>query len=171
MKKILFIILLLATTKTFAQQTKGDLSLTFAGTYTHFKDFGFGQIFGKAGYMITDHIEVGGKPTIMLGTGYSGGGLGAYGTYNFITSDVKLVPYAGAELSFLSIKVEGMKAFTQTNLGIYGGSKYFVTEKLNIDAGLNISTNLSNSVDMDLGTIVTFQVGLGFVIGKLTSGQ
>jgi hypothetical protein len=171
MKKVLILFLLFAATQSFAQQTKGDVSLTFAGTYTSFEGVGFGQIFGKAGYMVTDRIEAGGKPTILLGTGFSGGGLGVFGTYNFLTKDVKLVPYAGAELSFLSIKTEGSDAFSQTNLGLYGGAKYFVTEQLNIDAGLNLSTNLSNSVDADLGTIVTFQIGIGFVIGKLTTGQ
>ena len=172
MKKIILMVVTLSAlscTGVFAQQEKGDLAVTFSGTFTAYKGFSYGQIFGKVGYFVTKNVEVGAKPQILLGKGFSGGGLGVYGTYNFLTADAKLVPYAGMELSFLTIKAGGESSLSQTNLGLYGGSKYFVTERMNIDAGMNLSFNIANNSDVNLGTIFTFQVGIGFILGKLTS--
>jgi hypothetical protein len=169
MKKNLVVILVAISSAAFGQQKKGDINVTFSGTYTGNKQFSIGQVFAKGGYFITDHIEAGLKPQFMFGDGFSGGGLGVYSTYNFLTKDAKLVPYAGAELNYSSISAGGGDSgkISQTNFGVYGGSKYFITENLNVDAGLNFSFNLASDPDIDLGTIFQFQVGVGFIIGNL----
>jgi hypothetical protein len=173
MKKILLAgMVVCMSVASFAQQKKGDINVTFSGTYTSNKAFSFGQIFAKGGYFITDHVEAGLKPQIMFGDGFSGFGLGAYSTYNFLTKDAKLVPYAGAELNYSSLSAGGEDAkLTQTNMGLYGGSKYFITENLNVDAGLNLSFNLGSNPDTDLGTIFQFQVGVGFIIGNIKKAE
>jgi hypothetical protein len=166
MKKIIVLALIVISTTAFAQQEKGDLNVTFSGTYMSYSGFNFGQVYGKAGYYITKSIEVGAKPQLLFGKGFTGFGFGGYGTYNFLTADAKLVPYAGAELSYFTVA-----SLSQTNLGIYGGSKYFLTERLNVDAGLNLAFNLANNSDVNLGTIFQFQVGVGFILGNLNKKE
>jgi hypothetical protein len=174
MKKSLALALLILTTGTvaYSQQDKGDVNVAFSGTYTSNKLYSFGQIFIKGGYFVTKNIEAGIKPQFLFGDGFSGSGVGLYGTYNFLTKDAKLVPYAGLEINHSSLKSGGggeeSGKMKQTNMGLYGGSKYFITESLNVDAGLNLSFNLaSNPSEMDLGTIFQFQVGVGFIVGNV----
>jgi hypothetical protein len=173
MKKSLVVALLIlvAGTTAYSQQDKGDVNVTFSGTYTSNKLYSFGQIFIKGGYFVTKNIEAGIKPQLLFGDGFSGTGVGLYGTYNFLTKDAKLVPYAGAEINHSSLKSGGGEEsgkMKQTNMGLYGGSKYFITESLNVDAGMNFSFNLaSNPSEMDLGMIFQFQVGVGFIVGNV----
>jgi hypothetical protein len=166
---LIFCVLLLTFSPAFAQQEKGDITVTFGGNYTKTKDMGMGTLFGKGGYFVTDNIEVGGKPTLFLAEGVTSFTMGLYGAYNFITSDAKLVPYAGAELVLNSVKIESLDGLSRTDFGIYGGSKYFLTEALNVDVGLNYTFNLSNNYGegVDIGGTFTFQFGVGFIIGNL----
>lgn len=140
-----------------AQVEKGDVNLTFNASYTSFSGSGFGVISGKAGYFVTQNVEAGVTPQILIGDGFSAFGTGIYGTYNFLTADAKLLPYVGGAFSFLA------GDFESTALGAYAGTKYFINEKINVDGGLNLSTNLGEGG----GTVITFQVGIGFILGKL----
>lgn len=159
MKKLLLIALLLISAVAYSQVEKGDKNLTFAGFFASADEVKIGQINAKFGYFITQHIEAGVKPLIMFSSDDTSAGIGFYGTYNFLTQDGKLLPYAGAELSFLPVLDE-----TLTTLGLNGGAKYFITETLNIDAGINLQQSLSG--DIYDGSIFIFQVGIGFILGK-----
>lgn len=171
MKKalIVFATMVLLSSASFAQQEKGDISLTFGGSYTKTDFMGMGTLFAKGGYLVTDNIEVGARPQLMLAEGVSSITMGLYGTYNFLTSDGKLVPYAGGELTLNSISGDNFDALSRTDFGLYGGAKYFLNESVNIDAGLNYSFNLSNNYGegADIGGIFLFQFGVGFIIGNL----
>ena len=167
MKKILLVGLLLISTVAFSQVEKGDVSLTFNGSYLSSDDFSFGLFSAKLGRFFTDNIEAGVTPQLQLGEGFSAFGLGAYGTYNILTSDAKLLPYLGGSLNIFTSSIEGADSFSKTDAGFYGGTKYFLTESLNIDANMNYTFNIANSVDADLGGTFMFNIGVGFIIGKL----
>lgn len=164
MKIIFLIAILLVSGFAFSQVEKGDINLTAGGIYTGNDASKAGVIYGKAGYFITNNIELGGQPTLLLGDA-GGFGLGLYGTYNFLTAEAKWLPYAGARLDFLAIT--GDFDYNQTDLGVYAGTKYFLTETINVDGNFSISPNIANSVDADLGTTVRFTIGIGVIIGKL----
>lgn len=159
MKKLFLILALCISVSAFAQIEQGDKNVTFSATYIGIEGFSFGIINAKLGYYVTQNIEVGAKPNIIITEESTDFGLGAYGTYNWLTQDAKLLPYAGAEISFLPVGEE-----TITTLGIYGGSKYFITERVNVDAGLNLQKSLSS--DTFDGTVFIFQVGIGFIFGN-----
>jgi hypothetical protein len=158
MKKLLLLICITGLLHAaYAQVEKGDINLTFNVSYTSFSGTGFGLIAGKLGYFVTQNVEAGVTPQILIGDGFSAFGTGIYGTYNFLTADAKLLPYIGGAFSFLTGDTES------TALGAYAGTKYFINEKVNIDGGINLSTNLGE----EGGSIVIFQVGIGFILGKL----
>jgi hypothetical protein len=154
MSKTLIIFALLLGTTCFAQVEQGDINLSGSVTFTSTDGTNSGLIFGKGGYYITQHIEAGSLVGVFLSE-FTAFIFGPYGTYNFLTQDAKLMPYAGGQV--LVFATEG---FSFTSFGLYGGAKYFVTEAVNVDAGLSLLTG-------DSGTTVAVTVGLGFVIGKL----
>jgi hypothetical protein len=165
MKNIVLIVFCsLISMTAFSQVEKGDMNLTFGGTYSGNEASKTGVIYGKVGYFVTPNIEAGAQPTILLGD-FGGYGVGLYGTYNFLTADAKLLPYAGAKIDFLAIT--GDFEYNQTDLGLYVGSKYFLTEMINIDGNFSISPNIANSEDLDLGTTFRFTIGIGFILGKI----
>lgn len=158
MKKILLIAILAMPLSVFSQVEKGDINAQGNVTYTSIDGTGTGIIFLKGGYYATQQIETGASLQFIFAAGETGTGIGPYVTYNFLTPDAKLLPYAGAQLSFLS--------FLGTSInsgGIYGGTKYFITESVNIDGGLSIQQGFGDFS----GTLVTFTLGVGFVLGKL----
>jgi hypothetical protein len=158
MKKLLIIAFVLISFSAFSQVAKGDKNLTFNLSYVGIADLGgIGILSGKFGYFATDQVEVGVTPQIFFGEVFGAFGSGIYGTYNFLTADAKLLPYAGGAFSFLTGDLEG------SAIGIYGGSKYFITEAINLDAGLNLSFNLGEGG----GTVYTFQLGIGFLFSKI----
>lgn len=169
MKTKILIVLLAVNISVYAQVEKGDMSLSINGSYSKTGDENsFGLINAKFGRFFTQNIEVGVKPQLQFGKGYSGTGLGAYGTYNFLTSAGKLLPYAGLEISTLSQSYDEGDDISQTDLGLYAGTKLFFSEAVFVDFGLNVSTNLSTSVESyDPGTLIMFNIGLGFILGKL----
>jgi len=167
--KILIITLfVLGVSPIMAQVEKGDVMLTVNGSYTKTGDLGTnGLVFAKLGRFMTKNIELGVKPQVQFGTGYSGVGLGLYGTYNFFTANAKLLPYVGVEFSNLSQSYDEGGDFSSNDAGFYGGTKLFLTEALNVDFGLSVLTNVNNSEDIELGTTFMFNIGVGFVFGKL----
>ncbi len=158
MKKLLLIGFILINTIAFSQVEKGDKNLTFNALYTGGEGFALGMISGKFGYFVTQHIEAGVTPSLsVIKAGdetITSPGLGLYGTYNWLTADAKLLPYAGASINFIKVIDQ-----TETSFGLYGGSKYFLTESLNIDGGLQVQA-------LDGNALFIFQVGIGFILGK-----
>lgn len=167
MNKLLVFGLLLITSLSYSQIQKGDVGLTFNATYLSTENFSFGMFSAKLGKFFTQNIDAGVKPQLQLGEGFSGFGLGVYGAYNFLTADAKLLPYVGAELNTFSQSFDGADTFSKTDIGGYAGVKYFLTESLNIDANMNYLVNVANSAEADIGGTFMFNVGIGFILGKL----
>lgn len=147
------------STAAFAQVEKGDINLSGSLSYTKFpKIDGMGQLDAKAGYFFTQNLEAGTTLQLFFAAGDVGLGIGPYASYNFLTEDAKLMPYAGAGFSFFTFS-----SMTSTAVGINGGVKYFLTEKINIDTGVTLQQSFG---DLD-GTMFMARIGIGFIMGKL----
>ena len=166
MKKNLLVGLLLTSTLAFSQVEKGDVSLTFNVSYLSIEGSGTGVINAKFGRYFTQNIEAGVRPQIMIGEGFTRYGTGIYGTYNFLTADAMLLPYIGADFSFTQTETDFV-GFGRTDLGVNGGAKYFLTEALNIDAGLVFTTKIAGDDLAGDGGSFLLNVGIGFIFGKL----
>lgn len=194
MKNILLVFGMVACTSVFAQQQKGDLSIQFSGIYlsqkTKYDNYtdksGYGTINVKMGKFFTDNLELGVKPfvTFSLFTEApvtSGAdkkaaktefkaqpGFGLYGAYSFLMPDGKFLLYGGAEINYVPVGEEAT-----INLGPYGGAKYFITERVNLDANMSWLINLGSTYtlpknDYDIRPMFNFNVGVGVLLGKLT---
>ena len=190
MNKIYVLILFaVLSSEVYAQQQAGDLSIQFSGNYfsqsieyNNIKRKAFsGNVYVKLGKFFTQNIEMGLKPNIFFTSKEKANpndasdvkyslkttfGLGLYGTYSFLTADGKFLPYGGAEVNYLPFQDDAT-----VNLGPYIGCKYFVTEKINIDANLNYLINLAstygNSVrGLDISPTLQFNIGIGVIISK-----
>lgn len=170
MKKLLVIALLAVSATAFGQVEQGDVMVTFNGSYQKQGDVKFGMFSAKVGKFFTQNIEAGVTPIILVADGFNSTGLGLYGTYNFLTEDGKFLPYLGVQLAYNGTKVDtgdGDFKYSQTDYALRAGAKYFLTENLNIDAGLTYSDDLSNSEDITLDSSIRFEIGVGFILGKL----
>ena len=176
-----------------AQQQKGDLSIQFSGNYstqktkypTYTQKYGNGTIIVKVGKYFTQNLELGVKPNIFFTllteapvtsgsdekkaktTFKTNVGFGLYGAYSFLLPNGKLLPYCGAELNYAPFVDEAT-----INLGPYVGAKYFITERVNIDANLNWLINLGSTFEFskdnyEISPLVNFNVGVGVLLGKL----
>jgi len=189
MKTLYALILSFVAIASYGQQQAGDLSIQFSGNFTTSKvEYnGFklkqynGNIYVKIGKFFTNNIELGLKPNIIFSTvtrenprdandpKYSiktNIGLGLYGTYSALLPGGKFMPYGGAEVNYLPIQNDA-----SVNLGPYGGVKYFLTEKINIDANLNCLINLASTYgnlykDVRFSPTWMFNVGIGVIISK-----
>jgi hypothetical protein len=189
MKKVYVLILWLVSITTYAQQQAGDLSIQFSGNYSTSSieidgrktKFFNGNIYVKVGKFFTPNLELGLKPNIFftpkekvnpndeedikysLKTDF---GMGLYGTYSYLLPNGKVMPYGGAEVNYTP---RGEDA--SVNLGPYAGVKYFLTEKINIDANLNYlitlaSTQGNDTKGVDFSPILMFNIGIGVIISK-----
>lgn len=188
MKKLLLIVASVITLSAYAQQEKGDLAIQFSGNYyaqtvnsgsTEIKTYG-GNVYMKIGKFFTQNVEMGVKPNVTFFPDIdskivdgkivtktklkSNVGFGVYGTYSFLTADAKFMPYGGAEISYVPSGSE-----STVNLGPYAGVKYFITEKINLDANMSYLINLGSSyeTDVNIGGLFTFNIGVGIILGKL----
>jgi outer membrane protein W len=191
MKKILTLLAMMATFSVYAQQEKGDLAIQFSGNYYSQRiKFGgetnrtlFGNIYIKMGKLFTPNLELGVKPNISFLLAkesrlkgdkietteefVTNVGFGVYGTYAFLTADGKFLPYAGAELNYVPVQNQAT-----INLGPYAGVKYFVSERVNIDANLSFLLNLGSTYEIprdaiQVGPLFTYNVGVGVILGRL----
>lgn len=191
MKKLITILALMASFSVYAQQEKGDLAVQFSGNYysqrVKFADITqrslFGNIYVKVGKYFTQNLEIGLKPNVSFrlrpeskivnnkiettNKFVSDIGFGIYGTYSFLTADGKFLPYAGGELNYVPIEKEAT-----INLGPYAGVKYFVTERINVDANLSFLLNLGSTYeipksDYEVGPLFTYNIGIGVILGRL----
>lgn len=190
MKKLCVIVAFLAFITANAQQQQGDIAIQFSGNYysqkvtfndTDIKSFG-GNIYVKLGKYFTQNLELGVKPNIgffpKTETETVGGetkfkqkldanfGFGLYGTYSFLTADAKMMPYGGAEISYVPSGDE-----STVNLGPYAGVKYFLSEKINLDANLSyllgLGSTYGSSDDVKIGGLLNFNLGIGVILGKI----
>ena len=150
-----------------AQQERGDKILRFNGSYTKYgSTSGFAFLSLKGGYFINRNIDAGVESTTLLASGVSQFGIGLYGTYNFSTPDAKMVPYAGLRISsaMQALKLTDATGASSThtkasgNLGLYGGLRYYLTERVNIDSGL--------SYDIGSINVLQWSIGVGVILGR-----
>ena len=166
MKKLLFVVLILVSTVAYSQVEKGDVSLTFNVSFTSTNGSGIGSINAKLGRFFTQNVEVGVRPQILIGDGFTTYGTGAYGTYNFLTTDGKILPYIGVDLSVMQTETD-LLGFTVINAGGYGGAKYFITEAINVDAGIIYSSQIAGDELGGSASTFMMNIGIGFIFGKL----
>ncbi len=190
MKKILTLALIVIAIAAQAQQQAGDLSIQFSGNYSSVRTtfagveekIYAGNIYLKIGKFFTQNIEMGLKPAVRFfgepvrvsandpskteNKLKANVGLGLYGTYTFLTANAKFMPYGGAEINYVPLSNE-----SSMNLGPYGGLKYFITEKINLDANVNYLINLANSYpntdEYSLSPLFQLNIGIGVIIGKV----
>ena len=118
-------------------------------------------------------------------TGIFGGNV--FANYGFITGDGKLYPYAGITLTVSqSISTDdthsqigtagttvlsGNSTVSFYGAGAKAGTKYFLTERINLDVNVNYSTNILSTVngegvDFGYGGVIQVFAGIGVLIGK-----
>ncbi|NOT76548.1 MAG: hypothetical protein HOP08_16590 [Cyclobacteriaceae bacterium] len=155
MKKLLFLILFTGViSAASAQQQEGDFQIQAQATYFSAAGTSGGFLYLNASKFLTQNIELGVSPIISFGDGASVN-LSLFGNYNFLTSDAKFVPYAGVQI--LIYNLGGKESLT--GFGLKGGLRYFITERVNVDVGPNV-TFLAGT------TVFIFNAGLGFIIGR-----
>ncbi len=188
MKRLLlsFALLFSAVIITNAQVQQGDSNIGFATTLntttgvdpssTSFTLFLSYEIF------VTDNLSLGAGPLLSVfgtgGTTTTSAGVNLFSNYSFLTSGGVVLPYAGA---LISITGNGTSSdtfdssVTNIGLGIKGGMKVFLTERINLDTNLNYSTNISTTVTVDGNTIdgvdpeggqLQLFAGIGIILGK-----
>lgn len=156
MKKINILFFLFYVSITLvAQQQKGDFQLQAQGTYFAASGISGGLLFLNASKFITQNIEVGVSPSFSFFGGTSVN-LSAYSNYNFLTSNAKIVPYAGAQFLLFNL---GVKDGSSAGVGLKGGLRYFITERVNVDFGPSITF-------LKGGSLFYFNAGLGFILGR-----
>jgi outer membrane protein W len=192
MKILLGLFAFLISLVSFSQQQAGDLALQFSGNFSsqRFEIANVpariisGNIYVKVGKFFTQNLELGVKPNFFFTpdvkvnnqdptknrtTIKTSVGFGLYGAYSFLTANAKFNPYCGAEVNYLP---SGDEAFV--NLGPYIGVRYFVTERINIDANanwlINLGSTYGNSVrnsGLDVSPALNVNIGVGVVLGKI----
>ena len=144
---------------------------------------------------LTRRLAIGAGPYVSMITA-RGSMMGIFGgnvfaNYGFITGDGKFYPYIGI-LGSVSQSISTQDTNFQTTqstdadkkigdsgnstTSFYGagakvGSKFFVTERINLDFNINYSTNISSVVNGEVvkygeGGIIQVFAGIGVIIGK-----
>lgn len=171
MKPIIIFSLFLLSMGVSAQQEKGDFQIQAQMNFTSVSTSGtatsLGMIMFNVSRFFTKNIEAGISPQIMIIKNAGSTRLALFSNYSFLTKDAKLVPYAGAQILISAQKQPEVGANAQityankttVGFGLRGGARYFVTERINIDAGPNLS--FSNKT-----TTFVFNIGVGVILGK-----
>ncbi len=180
MKKILTIVLLFVSIVSFSQVEKGDKEIGVFGNFNAPTEGAGGS--GSIAVSLTNYFS----PNFSLGVSmlmsfytapsFSTGEnelkltpfLGVFATYNFLTSNAKLLPYVGAEYSFSWVEtVEPTLAGPIVALealhyaGGKAGMKIFITEMVNFDVNLKYQTLLAGPEGYNAGNIgVNFGIGV-----------
>ncbi len=138
-----------------AQQQKGDkeLGATALIIIIPDADYSMGIIQGKYGYYFTDRIQGGVSPLLSITPDVTTFGAGVFGTYSFLMSDAKKVPYVGAQ--FLA---PDFGNFDMSALGLQAGLKIFLTERVTFDSNINYLISMSEG-----SGVILISSGLGFI--------
>jgi hypothetical protein len=193
MKNTFTLLFLFVTLSVYSQQQKGDLSIQFSGNYfsqrikfsNYSSRFGAGSINVKVGKFFTDNLELGVKPFVTFTlfteppvttgsdrrsaktTFESNVGVGLYGAYSYLLPSTKFLVYGGAEINYSPVDEEAT-----INLGPYVGGKYFITERVNLDANLSWLINLGSTYETpkdeyEIRPLINFNIGVGVLLGRL----
>lgn len=192
------IILLVCTVvpTAYAQVQKGDMNIGFSSSVStqsgSFRNINVVGLLSIERYF-TAHVSLGLGPTLSIltseGALTSIYGVNLFSNYNFLTKDAKLMPYAGL-LGSINQSISNVDSrYDQngdrtvesgnTTVSFYGiggkaGAKYFITERINLDANVNYATNILARVNgeklpLGEGGQLQFFLGLGVVLGKKNS--
>lgn len=175
----------LSVTTTFSQVQKGDSNIglntqisSIVGTDATNAN---GSIFLSYQYYITNNISLGAGPLLSFSstdaTSSTTLGLNLFANYNFLLPNGKTLPYLGAQYSYSNSYIDSDATYTDVtnkSIGVNGGIKYFLSERVNLDGNLSYTSIISTSVEMDgsffepdpEGGIVQFTFGLGVILGK-----
>lgn len=177
-RPIVLVLLLLfaAAPPLCAQQQAGDVELQFTGSIlsTIGQDRGSstsGIFQAKAGYFLTDRVEIGGFPSLTFTrttirppgwpdvpeetVSESKLGMGLFGAYSFLAADASTVPYLGGQLYRIDLTDDDESGWAGVNAGL----KFYVGATTAFDVGGNLLWNLGD----EGGTLLLFQMGLGFL--------
>ena len=166
------IVLLMASTRLFAQQVKGDFEIGFSGMYNQAsgngRTFKNGMIQGSFGFYVTKRVELGLAPSITINktgddTRISKGGQ-VFATYSFLSSGAKLVPYVGGGYYYFDSGVGGDD--TLGFAGVNGGFKYYIAPKAAINFSVNYMTATKKPKGIDSLNSMLFAVGLSYLIKR-----
>jgi outer membrane protein W len=186
-------LILLSFDGVYAQVQKGDMNIGLSSSFT--TQSGSPQNMSITGLVsferyFTSNISVGLAPLLSIitseGALTSVYGVNVFGNYNFLTKSAKFLPYVGL-LGSINQSISNLDSRSDQNgnqtvvsgnttVSFYGiggkaGTKYFLTERINLDANVNYATNLSSKVngeDLDLGEGGQLQLffGLGVILGR-----
>jgi hypothetical protein len=155
-----------------AQQAQGDVELQLSGALlsTIGQEDGAlttGILQTKAGYFITDHVELGAFPSLLLTrvrvdtpggsttTSSSRIGMGVFGTYSFLTEGATTVPHVGAQLYRMDLTDEDETGW----LGATAGAKFYINRSTAFDLTGNYLLGLGERG----GALVLLQAGMSFL--------
>lgn len=156
MKKLFILTAFMAAaTVALAQQQKGDFQLQAQGAYYSTSGFDFGSLYFNASKFVTDKVEIGVSPYFTFSTETTVN-LSVFGNYSFLSGDAKMVPYAGAGITFYNL---GASAGSLTGLTLRGGIRYFITEQINVDIGPNL-------VFLEGANLFIVNAGLGYIFRR-----
>jgi hypothetical protein len=167
------VLLLVCASSARAQQERGDIELQFAGSFS--SEVGgddeastVGMFQMKGGYYLSDRLEVGGYPSLLVRSTRreSGGrseretdatvGLGVFVVYSFLSADATTVPYAGAQVYRSDLGDPDSPDW----FGVNGGVKVFLNRTTAFDVGGNFMLRF----DGGSSQLLLFQVGLSFLL-------
>jgi hypothetical protein len=156
-----------------AQQEQGDTELQFAGAF--FSTVGQenisisqGLFQAKVGYLVTDRVQVGGFPSLVVQrTRFGSGalaqtdtdtklGMGLFTVYSFLAEDAATVPYLGGQVYRMDLTDEDETGW----LGVTGGFKFYLSPRTALDAGANYLVGLGDAG----GALILFQFGMSFLL-------
>jgi hypothetical protein len=167
MKKIILLLIVVATSfAAYSQQEKGDRVINGNVNFTKQEDSdASATITLKFGKFFTQNLEVGFAPSIILGGGSTTTILSAYGNYNFLSADSKLIPYIGANFGVINIAVPNTdEDLVSAAYGGNAGMRYFFGEKTFFDAGFEYR---AFSFESGSSSSIGLNFGLGVIIGSL----
>jgi hypothetical protein len=169
----LFVLPAILVTPAGAQQEQGDMELQFAGVL--FGTVGQDDISvtqgvfqAKVGYQVTDRVQVGGFPSLLIqrtrvGTGQVAQtdtdtklGMGVFAVYSFLAEDAVTVPYLGGQAYRIDVTDQDETGW----VGVTGGFKFYLSPRTAFDAGANYLIGLGDSG----GALVLVQVGLSLFL-------
>jgi len=189
---LICIVLVSFFSNAYSQVQKGDMNIGFSSSFSTQSGTPRNMIITgliSAERFFTDNISVGLGPVVSVitsdGSLTSIYGANLFGNYNFLTKGGKLLPYVGI-LGSINQSISNSDTKSQQNgnqivnsgnstVSFYGagakvGTKYFITEKINLDANVNYATNIYSTVNgekLDIGDGGQIQIflGLGVILG------
>lgn len=184
---------LITANNAYSQVQKGDMNVGFSSSVTtqsgSFRNINITGLLSVERF-VSNNVSLGLGPVVSIitseGALTSVYGVNVFGNYNFLTASAKLLPYIGLVASINqsisnidsrqdpngnSVVMSGNTTVSFYGAGAKAGAKYFLTERINLDANVNYATNLSakiNGEKLEIGDGGQIQVflGLGFVLGK-----